>query len=94
VLELLFPAQRGQPWRPIGFNFPYTPLSFSLTFLALPPLSAVTAPWVQSLGGWMPIRLPDSAWGLVLLALPPAPSAAPAGRTIRPPPGSRLRRRN
>jgi sterol desaturase/sphingolipid hydroxylase (fatty acid hydroxylase superfamily) len=69
VLERIFPAERGQPWKHIGFNFLYAPVFFLLTSLALPPLHAITAPWIQSAGGWMPVRLPDSPWGLVALGL-------------------------
>lgn len=67
ILERLFPAERGQLWRHTSFNIVYTPVFLLITALALPPLQAITAPMVQAWGGWVPIRLPDSPWGLVAL---------------------------
>lgn len=65
LLERLFPAERGQPWSHIGFNLLYTPVYFLLTGLALPPLHAITAPWISGFGGWLPIELAETPLGLL-----------------------------
>ena len=65
LLERIFPAERNQPLRHIGFNLLYAPVFFFITALALPPLQSITAPWVAASGGWVPIKLADSTWGLL-----------------------------
>ena len=69
VLERVFPAERGQPWRHLAFNVVYTALFLFMTVALLPPLQAITAPWIASHGGWVPVRLPDTALGVVAFGL-------------------------
>lgn len=69
VLEWLFPAERGQPWRHFAFNVVYTPIYFFIFGLTVPPLQAITVPWIEAWGGWLPIRLPDTPFGLIALGL-------------------------
>lgn len=66
LIERLRPAQRRQPWSHIGFNILYTLPFIFLTHLLVPPLSALTAPWISQFGHWLPIRLPDRfGWQLL-----------------------------
>lgn len=65
LLERIFPAERGQPLRNIGFNLLYAPVFLVISSLTLPPLHRITAPWIAAHGGWVPITLADSIWGML-----------------------------
>lgn len=66
LLERVRPAQRGQPWAHVGFNLLYTLPFVFLTHLIVPPLSALTQPWIERHGGIFPIQLPDGfGWQLL-----------------------------
>jgi sterol desaturase/sphingolipid hydroxylase (fatty acid hydroxylase superfamily) len=66
ALERLRPAQRRQPWQHIAFNIAYSLPFILLTHLLVPPLAAMTQPWIAQYGGWLPIRLPDGlGWQLL-----------------------------
>ena len=66
LLERVALAQRNQPWRGIAFNVGYTVVLIFLTQLLVPPLVALTQPWIAQHGGWLPIRLPDGlGWQLL-----------------------------
>jgi len=65
ILERCLRAER-QPWQHVVFNLGYTVPFVFLTHLLVPPLSALTAPWIAGHGGWVPIRLPDGlGWQLL-----------------------------
>jgi sterol desaturase/sphingolipid hydroxylase (fatty acid hydroxylase superfamily) len=66
AVERFWPAQVRQPWSHILFNLVYTVPFLFLTHLLLPPLSALTAPWIAAHGGIFPIELPASTgWQIV-----------------------------
>lgn len=66
LIERLRPAQPGQPWRDALFNIAYTLPFVFLTHLLMPPLQAITAPWIGQFGHWLPIRLPGGfGWQLL-----------------------------
>lgn len=69
LLERLRPAERGQPFTDIGFNLLYIPIVLLLNELLMPPLVALTAPWIRDLGLAIPIRLPDGVGWQLLQAL-------------------------
>ena len=43
-------------WQQIAFNIPYSLPFILLTHLLVPPLAAITQPWIAQYGGWLPIR--------------------------------------
>ena len=64
VAERIFPAERGQPWRRIGFNLVIGVLLFSLSAFVVMYLQPFIAPLVNPpLGQRLRIELPDGAWG-------------------------------
>ncbi len=66
VLERLRQAEPNQPWRNMAFNIAYTVPFVFLTHLLVPPLSAITQPWIAAWGGWISIRFPDGlGWQLL-----------------------------
>lgn len=66
LVERIRPAQHGQPWRDALFNIGYTIPFVFLTHLLVPPLSAITQPWIAQFGHWLPIRFPDGfGWQLL-----------------------------
>lgn len=66
LLELARRAEPGQPWRHMAFNIVYTVPFVFLTHLLVPPLAAITQPWIAAWGGWVPVRLPDGfGWQLL-----------------------------
>jgi sterol desaturase/sphingolipid hydroxylase (fatty acid hydroxylase superfamily) len=66
VVERIALAQRGQPWGHVAFNVVYTVPFIFLTHLLVPPLSALTQPWIAEYGGLLPIQLPDGfGWQLL-----------------------------
>ncbi len=66
IVERIALAERQQPWQHIVFNLLYTIPFVFLTHLLVPPLSAMTQPWIAQFGGWLPIRLPDGfGWQLL-----------------------------
>jgi sterol desaturase/sphingolipid hydroxylase (fatty acid hydroxylase superfamily) len=61
LLERICPAQPRQPWRHVGFNLWWTVLFLYLTQLLVPPLMALTQPWIVAAGGgWLKVSLGDS----------------------------------
>jgi len=61
LLERFAPAERTQPWTHLAFNVLYTVLYLWLTHLLVPPLMAITQPWIQSSGaGMVQVVLGDS----------------------------------
>jgi sterol desaturase/sphingolipid hydroxylase (fatty acid hydroxylase superfamily) len=69
AIESLWPAQRDQPLRHIGFNLVYTAIFLFLTNLLVPPLQAITKPWIGHWGLGIPIAFPDSIGGQLLQTL-------------------------
>jgi sterol desaturase/sphingolipid hydroxylase (fatty acid hydroxylase superfamily) len=66
LIERFRVAQRAQPWQHIVFNVLYTLPFIFLTHLLVPPLAAITQPWIAQYGGWLPIRMPDGlGWQLL-----------------------------
>ena len=66
LLERLYRAERDQPWQHIAFNIGYTLVFIFLTHLLVPPLAAITAPWIAEYGGWLAISLPNGlGWQLL-----------------------------
>jgi sterol desaturase/sphingolipid hydroxylase (fatty acid hydroxylase superfamily) len=66
LIERLRPAQRRQPWQHLAFNVAYSVPFLFLTHLLVPPLSALTAPWITQYGHWLPIRFPPGfGWQLL-----------------------------
>ncbi len=59
LIERVRLAQQNQPWGHIGFNLLYTLPFVFFTHLLVPPLSAITQPWIEGHGHWLPIKLPD-----------------------------------
>jgi len=68
-LESLWPAQAGQPLRDVGFNIVYTALFLIATNLLVPPLQALTKPWVDRFGLSIPVAFPDHFLGQLLQGL-------------------------
>lgn len=69
AIESLRPAQALQPLRHIGFNIAYTALFLLATALLLPPLQALTRPWIARFGLALPVAFPDGLAGQVLQVL-------------------------
>ncbi len=69
LLERLRPAERAQPLTDIGFNLIYIPIVLLLNELLLPPLVALTAPWIRDFGFSIPVHLPDGVGWQLLQAL-------------------------
>lgn len=66
LIERLALAEAGQPWRHVVFNLLYTIPFVFLTHLLVPPLAAITQPWIAGFGGWLPIRMPEGlGWQLL-----------------------------
>jgi sterol desaturase/sphingolipid hydroxylase (fatty acid hydroxylase superfamily) len=66
LLERLRPAQKRQPWRHAAFNIAYSLPFVFLTQLLVPPLAAITQPWIAQHGGLLPIAMPDGfGWQLL-----------------------------
>lgn len=59
ALESLLPAFPQQSGRDIGFNVLYTALFVLMTGLLVPPLQALTQPWIQRWGLAIPVAFPD-----------------------------------
>jgi len=68
-LESLWPAQAAQPLRDMAFNIVYTALFLIITNLAVPPLQALTKPWIDHFGLAIPIAFPDHFLGQLLQAM-------------------------
>ena len=66
AIEQLQPAESQQPLRRIGFNIAYTFVFLLLTNLLLPPLQAVTKPWIDRFGLAIPVAFPDGPLGQAL----------------------------
>jgi len=69
ALESMRPAQTSQPLQHIGFNIVYTALFLLATNFLVPPLQAITKPWIDQWGLAVPIAFPGSFGGQVLQAL-------------------------
>lgn len=69
AIESLRPAQASQPLRHIGFNIAYTALFLLATNLLVPPLQALTKPWVDGFGLALPVAFPDGFAGQLLQVL-------------------------
>jgi sterol desaturase/sphingolipid hydroxylase (fatty acid hydroxylase superfamily) len=65
TFESLRPAQTGQPMRDVGFNIVYTMIFLVLTLLLVPPLQAITQPWIATWGLAIPIVFSDNFVGQV-----------------------------
>ena len=63
MLEAFRPAQADQPLRDISFNIAYAALYLFITMLLLPPLQALTNPWIASWGLALPITFSDNILG-------------------------------
>ena len=64
VLERLFPAQRGQPWRRIGFNLVAGVLLFTISAVLVEILHPLINPVISApLGQRLRIEMPDGALG-------------------------------
>jgi sterol desaturase/sphingolipid hydroxylase (fatty acid hydroxylase superfamily) len=69
ALERIRPAQDPQPLQHIGFNILYTALFLLATNFLVPPLQAITKPWIDQWGLAVPIAFPDSFVGQLLQVL-------------------------
>lgn len=69
ALERLRPAQESQPLQHVGFNLVYTALFLLATNILVPPLQAITKPWIDQFGLALPVAFPDSLSGQVLQVL-------------------------
>jgi sterol desaturase/sphingolipid hydroxylase (fatty acid hydroxylase superfamily) len=69
VIEALRPAQRGQPYRHIGFNIAYIAFIILINNVLMPPLMALMQPVVQHYGLRIPVAFPDGIGWQVLQAL-------------------------
>jgi len=69
ALEWLRPAQTPQPLQHIGFNIVYTVLFLLATNFLVPPLQALTKPWIDAWGLALPIAFPETFGGQLLQAL-------------------------
>ena len=69
AIESIRPAQTGQPLKHIGFNLIYTALFLLATNFLVPPLQALTKPWIQAWGLAIPIAFPDHFLGQVAQTL-------------------------
>lgn len=67
-LEWMRPAQSTQPLRHIGFNIVYTALFLLATNFLVPPLQALTKPWITAWGLALPIAFSDNFAGQLLQA--------------------------
>jgi len=69
ALEAARPAQSAQPLQHVGFNIVYTALFLLATNFLVPPLQAITKPWISAWGLALPIAFSDSFAGQLLQAL-------------------------
>jgi sterol desaturase/sphingolipid hydroxylase (fatty acid hydroxylase superfamily) len=69
ALERIRPAQDPQPLQHIGFNILYTALFLLATNFLVPPLQAITKPWIDQWGLAVPIAFPDSFVGQLMQVL-------------------------
>lgn len=69
VLERVARAKHEQPWGATLFNVLYAIPFVFLTQLLVPPLSALTQPWIAGHGGWLDLRMPDGFGGQLLQGL-------------------------
>ena len=65
AIESIRPAHDDQPLKHIGFNLVYTALFLLATNFLVPPLQAITKPWIDRWGVAVPIAFPDSFVGQV-----------------------------
>jgi len=69
ALERIRPAQDPQPLQHIGFNILYTALFLLATNFLVPPLQAITKPWIDAWGLALPIAFPETFVGQLMQVL-------------------------
>jgi sterol desaturase/sphingolipid hydroxylase (fatty acid hydroxylase superfamily) len=70
VAERLLPAERGQPWRRIGFNLVLGVTLFTISSALVAVLHPLIVPYItEPLGQRLRLEMPDGVWGSLAASL-------------------------